>query len=48
MREDIRHDPELREIYSLSRNTTKDKMKQIRDFVRFVTNGDEADETDTP
>lgn len=48
MREDMRRDPELREIYSLSRKTTKDKMKQIRDFVRFVTNGDDEDETDTP
>ena len=48
IRESMRRDPELREIYSLSRKTTKDKMKQIRDFVRFVTNGDDEDETDTP
>lgn len=46
--EAIRRDPELREIYSLSRKTTKDKMKQLRDFVRFVTNGDDDDDTNTP
>jgi len=48
MREDMRRNPQLREIYSLSSKATPDKMKQIRDFVRFVTNGDDEDETDTP
>lgn len=48
MREDMRRNPELRAIFSLSRKTNKTKMKQIEDFVRFVTKGDDVDETDTP
>lgn len=48
MREDMRRNPQLREIYSMSSKATPDKMKQIRDFVRFVTNGDDDDDTNTP
>ena len=48
MRETMRRNPQLREIYSLTSKATPDKMRQIRDFVRFVTNGDDDDDTDTP
>ena len=48
MRETMRRNPQLREIYSMSSKATPDKMKQIRDFVRFVTNGDDDDDTNTP
>ena len=48
LRESVRRNPELREIYSLTSKTTPDKMRQIRDFVRFVTKGDDDDDTNTP
>lgn len=48
IRENIRRNPELREIYSLTSKATPDKMRQIRDFVRFVTKGDDDDDTNTP
>jgi transcriptional regulator with XRE-family HTH domain len=48
IRESIRRNPELREIYSLTSKATPDKMRQIRDFVRFVTKGDDDDDTNTP
>ena len=48
IRESIRRNPELREIYSLSSKATPDKMRQIRDFVRFVTKGDDDNDTNTP
>lgn len=46
--ESVRRNPELREIYSLTSKATPDKMRQIRDFVRFVTKGDDDDDTNTP
>ena len=48
LRESVRRNPELREIYSLTSKATPDKMRQIRDFVRFVTKGDDDDDTNTP
>ena len=48
IRENIRRNPDLREIYSLTSKATPDKMRQIRDFVRFVTKGDVDDDTNTP
>ncbi len=48
IRECIRRNPELREIYSLTSKATPEKMRQIRDFVRFVTKGDDDDDTNTP
>ena len=48
IRESIRRNPELREIYSLTSKATPDKMRQIRDFVRFVTKGDDDDDPNTP
>lgn len=48
IRESIRRNPDLREIYSLTSKATPDKMRQIRDFVRFVTKGDGDDDTNTP
>lgn len=48
LRESVRRNPELREIYSLTSKATPDKMRQIRDFVRFVTKGDDDDDPNTP
>lgn len=47
MREEMRRNPELRTMLSLTRGATKKQMKQIETFIRAIRSTDDYDE-DTP
>lgn len=48
IREDFRRNPELRSIHDLSRKASKEQLKQIESFIRFLRSSNDYEGDDTP
>ena len=48
LREDMRRSPELRTIHSLTRNATRDELRQIEAVIRALRTSNGYEDDDTP
>lgn len=48
IRESFRKNPDLRVLFDLQRGATREELREIKNYVRFIRKGSDYDDSDTP